>query len=85
MFRCFAYKDELELRYKLHSGRDAEVLWSRVKNLADGRLHTVTIRRLADAVSVQVNTEQQSFDINLCLPLKIGCTDIRIVHSFFFK
>uniref|UniRef100_A0A8C4F3Y9 Contactin associated protein like 3 n=1 Tax=Dicentrarchus labrax TaxID=13489 RepID=A0A8C4F3Y9_DICLA len=46
--------DELELRYKLHSSRDVEVLWSRVTNLADGHLHTVTVRRLADSVSVQV-------------------------------
>lgn len=44
----------LELRYKLQSGRDAEVLWSRVPNVADGRLHTATIRRVLDAVSVQV-------------------------------
>uniref|UniRef100_A0A3Q0RR06 Contactin associated protein like 3 n=1 Tax=Amphilophus citrinellus TaxID=61819 RepID=A0A3Q0RR06_AMPCI len=48
--------DELELRYKLHSSRDVETLRSRVINLADGRLHTVIIRRLADTVSVQVNT-----------------------------
>uniref|UniRef100_A0A3B5BD49 Contactin-associated protein-like 4 n=1 Tax=Stegastes partitus TaxID=144197 RepID=A0A3B5BD49_9TELE len=51
--------DELELRYKLHSSRDVEVLSSRVGTLADGRLHTVTIRRLADTVSVQVNTHTQ--------------------------
>uniref|UniRef100_A0AAQ5X8R7 Contactin associated protein like 3 n=1 Tax=Amphiprion ocellaris TaxID=80972 RepID=A0AAQ5X8R7_AMPOC len=38
--------DELELRYKLHSSRDVEVLSSTVGTLADGRLHTVTIRRL---------------------------------------
>uniref|UniRef100_A0A8C4EYV8 Contactin associated protein like 3 n=1 Tax=Dicentrarchus labrax TaxID=13489 RepID=A0A8C4EYV8_DICLA len=50
--------DELELRYKLHSSRDVEVLWSRVTNLADGHLHTVTVRRLADSVSVQVSTHQ---------------------------
>ncbi len=50
--------DELELRYKLHSSRDVEVLGSRVTNLADGHLHTVTIRRLADTISVQVHTQQ---------------------------
>lgn len=49
-------KDELEVRYKLYSSRDVEVLGSRVTNLADGRLHTVTIRRLADTVTVQVQT-----------------------------
>ncbi|XP_072245116.1 contactin-associated protein-like 4 [Leuresthes tenuis] len=48
-------QDELELRYKLHSNRDVEPLRSRVTNLADGRLHTVTIRRLAAAVSVQID------------------------------
>lgn len=49
-------KDELELRYKWHSSREAEVLGSRFTNVADGHLHTVTIRRLADAVSVQVRS-----------------------------
>lgn len=48
----------LELRYKLQSGRDAEVLRSRVPNVADGRLHTATIRRVFDAVSVEVIAPQ---------------------------
>ncbi|XP_035509476.1 contactin-associated protein-like 4 [Morone saxatilis] len=56
--------DELELRYKLHSSRDVEVLWSRVTNLADGRLHTVTVRRLADSVSVQIDQDARE-DFNL--------------------
>ncbi|XP_071342570.1 contactin-associated protein-like 4 isoform X2 [Trachinotus anak] len=56
--------DELELRYKLHSSRDVEVLASRVMNLADGRLHTVTIRRLADTVSVQIDQNARE-DFNL--------------------
>ncbi|KAM8875331.1 contactin-associated protein-like 4 isoform 2-T2 [Spinachia spinachia] len=47
--------DELELRYKLHASRDVEVMGSRVTNLADGHLHTVIIRRLADTVSVQID------------------------------
>uniref|UniRef100_A0A3Q1BXN2 Contactin associated protein like 3 n=1 Tax=Amphiprion ocellaris TaxID=80972 RepID=A0A3Q1BXN2_AMPOC len=55
--------DELELRYKLHSSRDVEVLSSTVGTLADGRLHTVTIRRLADTVSVQVNTHNTYFTL----------------------
>ncbi|KAM9848458.1 contactin-associated protein-like 4 [Aulostomus maculatus] len=46
---------ELELRYKLHSSREAEVFASSVMNLADGRLHTVAVRRLADIVSIQVD------------------------------
>uniref|UniRef100_A0A671YUF9 Contactin-associated protein-like 4 n=1 Tax=Sparus aurata TaxID=8175 RepID=A0A671YUF9_SPAAU len=56
--------DELELRYKLHSSRDVEVLWSRVTNLADGRLHAVTIRRLADTVYVQIDQDARE-DFNL--------------------
>lgn len=52
-----SFKDGLELRYKLHSSRDVEVLASGVTSLADGRLHTVSIGRRADAVSVQVNAE----------------------------
>ncbi|XP_041861798.1 contactin-associated protein-like 4 isoform X2 [Melanotaenia boesemani] len=47
--------DELELRYKLHSSRDVEVLTSTVMDLADGSLHTVTIHRNTDAVSVQID------------------------------
>ncbi|XP_061739883.1 contactin-associated protein-like 4 isoform X3 [Nerophis ophidion] len=45
----------LELRYKLHSSRDAEVLASSVKNLADGRLHSAAVRRRAEYVSIQVD------------------------------
>ncbi|CAB1420470.1 unnamed protein product [Pleuronectes platessa] len=56
--------DELELRYKLHGSRDVEVMSSSVVNLADGRLHTVTIRRLADAVSVQIDQNARE-DFNL--------------------
>ncbi|XP_029001997.1 contactin-associated protein-like 4 [Betta splendens] len=55
--------DELELRYKLHSG-DVEVVGSRVENLADGNLHTVTIRRLADAVSMRIDQNEKE-DFNL--------------------
>lgn len=54
-------KDKLEVRYKLDSGRDAEVLRSRVRGLANGQLHAVSIRRLADSVSVQVSFDFQSF------------------------
>ncbi|XP_041849072.1 contactin-associated protein-like 4 isoform X2 [Melanotaenia boesemani] len=49
--------DKLELRYKLDGSRDAEVFRSSVKSLANGQLHTVSIRRLTDSVSVQVKHE----------------------------
>ena len=48
------YEDMLEVRYKLDSSREAEVLRSGVRSLANGQLHTVTIRRLSDSVFVQV-------------------------------
>ncbi|XP_031139813.1 contactin-associated protein-like 4 isoform X1 [Sander lucioperca] len=56
--------DELELRYKLDSSGDVEVLGSRVTNMADGRLHTVIIRRQADTVSVQIDQNTRE-DFNL--------------------
>ncbi|XP_029286155.1 contactin-associated protein-like 4 [Cottoperca gobio] len=58
------HHDELELWYKLHSSRDVEVLRSRATDLADGRLHTVIIRRLADIVSVQIDHNTKE-DFNL--------------------
>nr|XP_057947216.1 contactin-associated protein-like 4 [Doryrhamphus excisus] len=56
--------DKLEVRYKLQSSREAEVLRSRSKNLADGRLHTVTIRRTTDVVYLQVDQYARE-DFNL--------------------
>lgn len=53
VFLCVS-EDELELRYKLNSNRDAEVLRSSVPSLADGRLHAVTVSRELDSVSIQV-------------------------------
>ncbi|KAG7279630.1 hypothetical protein CRUP_019367, partial [Coryphaenoides rupestris] len=47
--------DKLEMRYKLDATRDGEVLRSRARNLADGQLHTLTVHRHLDAVSVQVD------------------------------
>ncbi|KAM3850375.1 contactin-associated protein-like 4, partial [Diretmus argenteus] len=56
--------DKLELRYKLDNSREAEVLRSRVRNLANRQLHSVTIRRLADTVSVQIDQNARE-DFNL--------------------
>ncbi|CAI5640491.1 unnamed protein product [Oreochromis niloticus] len=56
--------DKLEVRYKLDSSRDAEVLRSSVRNVANGQLHTVTIKRLTDSVSVQID-ENAREDFNL--------------------
>ncbi|XP_071335931.1 contactin-associated protein-like 4 [Trachinotus anak] len=56
--------DKLEVRYRLDSSKDAEILRSKVRNLANGQLHTVTINRLADAVSVQIDQNTRE-DFNL--------------------
>uniref|UniRef100_A0A672IUR0 Contactin associated protein like 3 n=1 Tax=Salarias fasciatus TaxID=181472 RepID=A0A672IUR0_SALFA len=52
-------------------GKDSQISisCSRVMNLADRRLHTVIIRRLADSVSIQVKTQQIFYgvtQINIC-------------------
>ncbi|XP_039894437.1 LOW QUALITY PROTEIN: contactin-associated protein-like 4 [Simochromis diagramma] len=56
--------DKLEVRYKLDSSRDTEVLRSKVRSLANGQLHTVSIRRLTDSVSVQIDQNARE-DFNL--------------------
>ncbi|XP_069564962.1 contactin-associated protein-like 4 isoform X1 [Brachyistius frenatus] len=56
--------DVLEVRYRLDSSRDVEVLRSSVRSLADGRLHSVNIRRLTDSVSVQIDQNSRE-DFNL--------------------
>ncbi|KAJ3599774.1 hypothetical protein NHX12_033730 [Muraenolepis orangiensis] len=55
--------DKVEVRYKLHS-RDVEVLKSNMANLANGQLHTVSIKRLADTVFIQVDKHVRE-DFNL--------------------
>uniref|UniRef100_A0A8C8DBJ1 Contactin associated protein like 3 n=1 Tax=Oryzias sinensis TaxID=183150 RepID=A0A8C8DBJ1_9TELE len=51
-------EEKLEVRYKLDSSRDAEVLWSSMRNLANGQLHSVTVQRRAQAVLVQVRNNR---------------------------
>lgn len=58
MFCWFlVWSDKLEVRYRLDGSKSAETLHSKVRNLANGHLHTVTISRLADAVSLQVTDQ----------------------------
>lgn len=82
-----ACEDELELRYKLNSNRDAEVLRSRAPSLADGRLHTVAIRRESDTVSIQV-TALQSGAVGSTVTVETflsGATDFRRAASLLLK
>uniref|UniRef100_A0A8C7WMP1 Contactin associated protein like 3 n=1 Tax=Oryzias sinensis TaxID=183150 RepID=A0A8C7WMP1_9TELE len=54
-------EEKLEVRYKLDSSRDAEVLWSSMRNLANGQLHSVTVQRRAQAVLVQVDENVREY------------------------
>uniref|UniRef100_A0A8C4FD84 Contactin associated protein like 3 n=1 Tax=Dicentrarchus labrax TaxID=13489 RepID=A0A8C4FD84_DICLA len=65
--------EDLEVRYKLDSSRDVEVLRSRVRSLANGQLHTVTIRRLTDSVSVQVKIHAHTHHIYRSFPFALIC------------
>uniref|UniRef100_H3CRA8 Contactin associated protein like 3 n=1 Tax=Tetraodon nigroviridis TaxID=99883 RepID=H3CRA8_TETNG len=49
--------DHLELCFRLDGRREAEVLRSRAGNLADGRLHHVSVGRLSASVWLQVDEE----------------------------
>ncbi|XP_059922292.1 contactin-associated protein-like 4 [Gadus macrocephalus] len=56
--------DKVEVRYRLHSGREVEVVRSDVAHLANGQLHTASVRRRADTVSIQVDQHARE-DFNL--------------------
>lgn len=55
------FEDNLELRYRLDGSREAEVLRSRARSLADGRLHSVSVRRLSASVALQVCGDTGTF------------------------
>ncbi|XP_041867089.1 contactin-associated protein-like 4 [Melanotaenia boesemani] len=57
-------QEKLEVRYKLESNKDAEILTSKVKNLANKQLHSVVVSRLAESVSVQIDRNEKE-DFNL--------------------
>lgn len=58
---CPVFEDGLELRYGLDPSGEAQVLRSRAKNLADGRLHSVSVRRLSASVVLQVRGDSRTF------------------------
>lgn len=47
-------KGHLDIRYKLQQDRDAEVFRARARNLANGQLHRISVRRSSDTLSIQV-------------------------------
>ncbi|XP_047458129.1 contactin-associated protein-like 4 isoform X2 [Mugil cephalus] len=77
-------QDVLEVRYRLDSSKDAEILRSSVPNLANRQLHVVTISRLAEAVSVQIDHNAKE-DFNLTSDVDFnGVRSLVLgrVHSF---
>lgn len=48
------FEGRLEVRYKVQNNRDADVFKSTVKNLANGQLHRLSIRRVSASLSFQV-------------------------------
>ncbi|XP_054885395.1 contactin-associated protein-like 4 [Poeciliopsis prolifica] len=48
-------QEQLEVRYRLESSNEEEIVRSKARSLADGRPHSVSVSRLADSVTVQVD------------------------------
>ncbi|XP_043992637.1 contactin-associated protein-like 4 [Gambusia affinis] len=57
-------QEQLEMRYRLESSKEEEILRSKVRSLADGQLHSVSVSRLADSVTMQVDQHSKE-DFNL--------------------
>lgn len=52
---CYIFSvGHLDVKYKLQSNRDAEVFRTITRNLANGQLHTISIRRQAENLYIQV-------------------------------
>uniref|UniRef100_A0A3Q3DXS9 Contactin-associated protein-like 4 n=1 Tax=Hippocampus comes TaxID=109280 RepID=A0A3Q3DXS9_HIPCM len=82
---------KLEVHYKLHGNKEAEVLRSQAKGLADGRLHTVVVSRVTDLVTVHSNlnwivpsfvTESEEVDPNLIRLSSLGFSGCLSVVRF---
>ena len=54
MARCILFQGHLDVKYKLQNNKDAEVFRINMRNLANGQLHKVNIKRQADILHVQV-------------------------------
>ncbi|KAM4730174.1 contactin-associated protein-like 4 [Anableps anableps] len=67
-------QEQLEVRYRLESSNKEEILRSKVRNLADRQLHSVSISRLADSVTIQVDQHSKE---NFNLTSGVEFSDIR--------
>uniref|UniRef100_A0A3P9Q9X4 Contactin-associated protein-like 4 n=1 Tax=Poecilia reticulata TaxID=8081 RepID=A0A3P9Q9X4_POERE len=73
--------EQLEVRYRLESSKEEEILRSKVRSLANGQLHSVSVSRLADSpenslsfVSLLVSTDSQDLDPALAQLGSLGFT-----------
>uniref|UniRef100_A0A3P9QBE3 Contactin-associated protein-like 4 n=1 Tax=Poecilia reticulata TaxID=8081 RepID=A0A3P9QBE3_POERE len=57
--------EQLEVRYRLESSKEEEILRSKVRSLANGQLHSVSVSRLADSVTIQVTHHPLKEHFNL--------------------
>ncbi|XP_038163351.1 contactin-associated protein-like 4, partial [Cyprinodon tularosa] len=67
-------QEQLEVRYKLEGSKEEEILRSKVRNLADRRLHSVSISRLAESVTILVDQHNKE---NFSLTSGVEFTDIK--------
>ncbi|XP_062870599.1 contactin-associated protein-like 4 isoform X2 [Trichomycterus rosablanca] len=68
----------LEVRYKLQNNRDVDVFKSNVKNLANGQLHRVSIRRVSASLSLQIDQNTVE-DFNLSSDIDLGAIKAIII------
>ncbi|XP_058644606.1 contactin-associated protein-like 4 isoform X4 [Onychostoma macrolepis] len=57
----FCHRGHLDIKYKLQHNRDAEVFRASGRNLANGQLHRVSVQRLADMLSIQVDQHAKEY------------------------
>ncbi|MEQ2247925.1 hypothetical protein ILYODFUR_014141 [Ilyodon furcidens] len=67
-------QEQLEVRYRLESSKEEEILRSKVRNLANRQLHSVSVSRLANSVTIQVDQHNRE---NFNLTSGVEFNDIR--------
>ncbi|XP_068183216.1 contactin-associated protein-like 4 [Antennarius striatus] len=76
--------NELEVWYRLDGNKNPDILRSKVRNLANGQLHAVTISRRSDTVSVQIDQNSKE-DFNITSDVEFNAVKSLILgrmHNF---
>ncbi|TSM28158.1 Contactin-associated protein-like 4 [Bagarius yarrelli] len=71
---------QVEVQYKLQNNRDADVFRSSIKNLANGQLHRVAIRRVLERVSVQIDQNMRE-EFNLSSDVEFNAMKAIIIGT----